>query len=122
MAGAVLNGVTGGKNVIPGVAGAVLNGVTGGKNIIPNVVNSVTNQQQNTDAENVTQAQQESDSNSIPTTHLCNAKADVNMSVQNLNPLNIVSGVTDIASGILGGKKESPNKLKVNGGLGCLPR
>ncbi len=122
VAGAVLNGVTGGKNIVPGVAGAVVNGILNGKkNIAPeNVINSVTNQQQNTATDNVPQAQQQSDS--IPTTHLCNAKGGVDMSVQNLNPLNVVSGVTEIASGILGGKKESPNKLRVNGGLGCLPR
>ncbi|MDJ0675817.1 MAG: hypothetical protein QNJ36_10625 [Calothrix sp. MO_167.B42] len=122
VAGTVLNGITGGKNIVPGVAGEVVNGILNGKkNIAPeNVVNSVTNQQQNTATDNVPQAQQESDS--IPTTHLCNAKAGVDMSVQNLNPLNVVSGVTDIATGILGGKKESPNKLQINGGLGCLPR
>jgi len=112
------------SNILPGVAGAVLNGITGGKNIVPEVaggvVNGILNGKKNIAPDNAPAAQQESDS--IPTTHLCNAKGGVDLSVQNLNPLNVVSGVTDIANNILGGKKASPNKLKANGGLGCLPR
>ncbi|MDJ0796606.1 MAG: hypothetical protein QNJ51_07170 [Calothrix sp. MO_167.B12] len=130
VAGAVLNGVTGNKkNIVPGVAGAVVDGiirnnkkvVPGVGNAVNSVTNSITNQEQNnTDTGNIPQAQQQS--NSLPKTHLCNAKVGVDMSVQNLNPLNIVSGVTDVARNILGGKQESPNKLRANGDLGCLPR
>ncbi len=126
VAGAVLNGVTGNKkNIVPGVAGTVIDGIIrNNKKVVPgvsNAVNSVTNQSQNnTDTDNIPQAQQQS--NTLPKTHLCNAKVGVDMSVQNLNPLNVVSGVTDVARNILGGKQESPNKLRANGDLGCLPR
>jgi hypothetical protein len=133
VAGAVLNGVTGNKkNIIPGVAGAVLNAVTRKKNptqnpanIVPGVneaVNSVTNQQQqdNTPTDNAPPVQQESN-NSLPKTHLCNAKAGVEASVQNLNPLNITSGIASGVREILGQKTDSPNKLRANGDLGCLP-
>ncbi|MDJ0737469.1 MAG: hypothetical protein QNJ47_25955 [Nostocaceae cyanobacterium] len=144
VAGTVVNSISGGNSGLAGVAETAVKAASGEPINITDVAGtaikllSPQRKQQNNVSQNPgniqpqsqpgqsvgvqnpnpTQVQQQPNNQKFP--YGCQANAQIQVSIESLNPLNAVtSGISSGIAQLTGKKSESPNQMKANGNMGC---